>query len=48
VSLVEQTAGGVHAAFVVAAVLSVFAVAGSFFFGRKAIEGAGAPMVAAH
>jgi MFS transporter, DHA2 family, lincomycin resistance protein len=40
-SVIEQTAGGVHTAFVVAAVLSVIAIAGSFFFGRKpAVEGA--------
>ena len=39
-SVVEQTAGGVHAAFVVAACLSLIAVAGAFFFGRKpAMEG---------
>jgi DHA2 family lincomycin resistance protein-like MFS transporter len=47
-SLVEQTAGGVHTAFVVAAVLSVFAIAGSFFFGRKAVDEAGTPVVAVH
>jgi DHA2 family lincomycin resistance protein-like MFS transporter len=31
VSLVEQTAGGIHAAFVVAASLSLLAIVGAFF-----------------
>jgi DHA2 family lincomycin resistance protein-like MFS transporter len=37
--LVEQTAGGVHAAFVVAATLSVFAIVGAFFIRSSPVAG---------
>jgi MFS transporter, DHA2 family, lincomycin resistance protein len=37
-SVIEQTAGGVHTAFLVAATLSLFAIVGAFF-----IRGSGAP-----
>jgi MFS transporter, DHA2 family, lincomycin resistance protein len=39
-SLVEQTAGGVHAAFLVAASLSLLAIVGAFFIRGPAAEGA--------
>ncbi|MFC4947676.1 DHA2 family efflux MFS transporter permease subunit [Pseudonocardia sp. GCM10023141] len=45
-SVVEQTAGGVHAAFLVAAFLSLVAILGSFFVGTP--ENDGAPAHGAH
>jgi DHA2 family lincomycin resistance protein-like MFS transporter len=39
-SLVEQTAGGVHSAFLVAASLSLLAIVGAFFIRGSAAEGA--------
>lgn len=39
-SLVEQTAGGVHSAFLVAATLSLFAILGAFFIRSPASTGA--------
>ncbi|GAA5139615.1 DHA2 family efflux MFS transporter permease subunit [Pseudonocardia adelaidensis] len=38
-SLVEQTAGGIHSAFQVAAVLSLFAIAGAFFVRSTTVDG---------
>jgi DHA2 family lincomycin resistance protein-like MFS transporter len=47
-TVIEQTAGGVHTAFFVAAALSLIAIAGSFFFGCKPAVEDPAVQVAMH